>query len=75
MDGIRFHYFDQSRPDHYFGSTKETAAKETHTILNPRKRINGIAFQDAGIEREDTGSCSELRKLLVSSSHDPPNNS
>jgi hypothetical protein len=75
MDGIRFRYFDQSRPDHYFGSTKETATKETCSFTNSRKRINCIALQDTGIKREDTGAFSKLQKLLVSNSYDPLNNS
>ncbi|KAI9768469.1 MAG: hypothetical protein M1840_004878 [Geoglossum simile] len=64
MDGIRFRYFDQSRSDHYFGSTKETAVKETYDFTNPRKRISCIALQDTGIKHEDTRPFSELQKLL-----------
>ncbi|KAH0544413.1 hypothetical protein FGG08_001439 [Glutinoglossum americanum] len=64
MDGIRFRYFDRSRPDRYFGSTKETATKETYKFTDPRKRINRIALQGAGIRVEASGSHSKLPKLI-----------
>ncbi|KAH0557159.1 hypothetical protein GP486_005053, partial [Trichoglossum hirsutum] len=64
MDGIRFCYSDLTRPDRYFGNTKETLTKETHAFINPRKRINCIAIQNAGENLETTAPPTKLPKLI-----------